>query len=204
MGREGEMEELAKAFDLLKEEHKVSVQRVPTMLSFGTLEECRSLFQRAFLYSDKSVGEFKFLPEYERVVEWMSNNRGKGLLLMGNVGRGKTVISTGVIPGLFYYRLRKIVKSVAAEDMPIKVESIVKQPFLCIDDLGTEPLANNYGVKYEAFARLINEAEAKLKLVFISTNLTIDELIDRYGVRSVDRLIRLCKIIKFEGESLRK
>lgn len=198
------MKELEKSFDMLRVHHKLCVQRVSTMISFGSLEDCRVLFEKAFLHSDKSVDEFKFLPEYERVVDWMCNNRGKGLLLMGDVGRGKTVISAGVIPGLFYYRLRKIVKPTAAENMPLRVDSLVKQPFLCIDDLGTEPLANNYGVKFEAFTRLINEAEARLKLVFISTNLTIEELIDRYGERSADRLIRLCKIIKFEGSSLRK
>lgn len=198
------MENFETVLATLKNYHKVNVKREPSRLSFGNEEECRALFEKAFLYSDRSVSKFVFLPEYAKVVEWMVDNKGKGLLLMGHVGRGKTVISTGVIPSLFFYRFRKVVHPEAAEDMPIKLNEILKYPLLSIDDLGTEPIANDFGVKFESFSRLINDAEAKLKLTFISTNLTSEELYDRYGERSVDRINRLCKVIKFEGDSLRK
>ena len=46
-------------------------------------------------------GEIVWLPEYEEVARWLADNQGKGLLCIGNCGRGKTVITRDVLPLLF-------------------------------------------------------------------------------------------------------
>ena len=51
------MEEISGVFDTLKNDHKLNIQRIPTMLSFGTIEECRVLFEKAFKHADKTVNE---------------------------------------------------------------------------------------------------------------------------------------------------
>ncbi len=69
--------------------------------------------------------------------------------------------------------------------------------------MGVEPLVNDYSEKCEDFNRVINAAERYLRPLFISTKLTREQLLLRYGERTFDRLMRLCRPVKFEGESLR-
>ena len=73
-----------------------------------------------------------------------------------------------------------------------------------IDELGVEEQVTNYGEPFEPFNKIINAAEASTKLLFITTNLTPKQLLDRYGERTLDRIARLCKSIEFKGDSLRK
>jgi DNA replication protein DnaC len=40
--------------------------------------------------------------------------------------------------------------------------------------------------------------------MFITTNLTEDQILSRYGERTLDRLVHLCLTVKFSGQSLRK
>jgi DNA replication protein DnaC len=46
--------------------------------------------------------------------------------------------------------------------------------------------------------------QKRLKPVFVSTNLTPEQMLARYDVRTIDRLVRLSKMVKFEGKSYRK
>ena len=77
--------------------------------------------------------------------------------------------------------------------------------FPIIDDMGVEVQVGNYGEKYEGINRVLNVAEQQAKAVFITTNLNGEDVMERYGMRTVDRLAHLCKIVKFkQGDSLRK
>ena len=73
-----------------------------------------------------------------------------------------------------------------------------------IDELGIEPMMNDYGEKSEGFNQVLNAAERYHRPVFVTTNLTEVQILDRYGERTMDRLAHLCRTIHFEGESLRK
>lgn len=83
------------------------------------------------------------------------------------------------------------------------LDYLTRSAYPIIDELGVEPLINDYGEKYEGFNRIINAAERYLRPLFISTNLTEEQLLQRYGERTFDRLTRLCRIVEFCGESLR-
>jgi DNA replication protein len=61
-----------------------------------------------------------------------------------------------------------------------------------------------YGEKRLAFPELVDEAEKKGKLLIVTTNLSIQELKEKYGERTVDRLRAITTPILFKGESLRK
>lgn len=69
--------------------------------------------------------------------------------------------------------------------------------------MGVEPLINDYGERYEGFNRIVNAAERRLRSLFLATNLSKEQLLRRYGERTFDRLIRLCRAVEFRGESLR-
>ncbi|GET19875.1 hypothetical protein [Prolixibacter denitrificans] len=182
---------------------KVDVIRKATSFSFGTVPECKKLFEDAFKYVDHTARPFIWQHEYDHVVNWMHDTRGKGLFLTGDMGRGKSVIIMQVIPLLFHVKFRKNIHPVSAEEIPNKLEQIANRPFVCIDDLGTEAAVNNYGERFEGFMRIVNVCETNLKPLFVSSNLNSEQIMKRYDERTLDRIARLCKVVKFEGVSLR-
>ena len=168
--------------------------------SFGSKETCKEMFKEVFIEVDKTFNEFKYIKEYDKIIEWMSDTENKGLALFGSVGNGKTIINSFVIPVLFYAKFNKILRPQEANNLT--KESINKWA-LIIDDIGTEFIVNDFGTKIDMVTDAINNAEHHSKLLFLTSNLTKDELINRDGLRTFDRIKRLCKIVIFTGKSLR-
>lgn len=172
--------------------------------TFGDTKRCREILTAALMASDQTIDKLVWIPELEEVVGWMIDTKGKGLFLSGDVGRGKTNIILKAIPLMFYHFQRKVVKAYHSEELIKHLETLKHKKFIAIDEMGVEPIHNEYGSKYEPMNKLFNLAEAESKIVFISTNLDGETVLDRYGIRTLDRIKRLCKIIQFKGESLRK
>jgi DNA replication protein DnaC len=170
--------------------------------SFGNIEECTALFCEAFRLVDKTFTKYKHLPEYDEVIKWMSDTEGKGLFLLGNCGRGKSIIITGVLPLIFNAKIGKILKPIPARKLHTVTE--YKSPFIVIDDIGTEEIINDYGTKIDAVENAIFEAEDDLKLLLLTSNLDASAIKERYGDRIYDRIRRLCKVVFMRGDSLRK
>ena len=170
--------------------------------SFGTFDECKALFKEAFMLVDKTITEYKHLPEYDEVISWLSDSKGKGLFLIGNCGRGKSVILTGVLPLIFNATKGKILKPIASRKLHQVTE--YKSPFIVIDDIGTEEIVNDYGTKIDAVENAIFEAEDDLKMLLLTSNLDASSIKERYGERIYDRIKRLCKVVFMKGDSLRK
>ena len=168
--------------------------------SFGDMDQCSELLMAIFEKVDLTTKQIRFISEYKEIVDWMSDTKGKGLALFGSIGRGKTVINSFILPILFYERYGKLLTPQIAEGLTR--ESLKKWAY-CIDDIGTEEIVNEYGTKTDMVSYAINDAEHYLKPLFLTSNLTRDELIQRYGIRTYDRIKRLCKIVIFTGKSLR-
>lgn len=83
-------------------------------------------------------------------------------------------------------------------------DNILNVDLLIIDDLGTETV-NDYKIE-ELFniinTRLLNQNH-KITKTIISTNLTIEELYQRYTHRIGSRLIGNYRLLRFFGEDLR-
>lgn len=146
----------------------------------------------------------KWLPDYERIVEWLTDNKGRGLLLVGNCGLGKSLIGMRIIPLLLSYYCRRIISLYTAQELNSKPDEIIKQHVIYIDDVGTEEISNIYGNKRIPFAELVDAAERDGKLLIISTNLDEDHLREKYGERVVDRLHAVTRKITISGKSMRK
>lgn len=146
----------------------------------------------------------KWLPEYEEVARWLTNNEGRGLLCFGNCGRGKTLICGKILPLVLNHYCRKVVSCYDAQQMNADLDAVKQKHIIYVDDIGTENLSVKYGEKRLAFAELADEAEKKGKLLILTTNLSIDELREKYGERTIDRLRAVTKTVLFSGESLRK
>jgi DNA replication protein DnaC len=146
----------------------------------------------------------QWLPEYQEVVSWMINNEGRGLICFGNCGRGKTLICGKILPLVLNHYCRKIVSCYDSQQMNAELDYVKQKHIIYVDDIGTENLSVKYGEKRLAFAELTDEAEKKGKLLILTTNLSIEELGEKYGERTVDRLRATTKTVLFAGESLRR
>ncbi|MBQ8272676.1 MAG: ATP-binding protein [Tidjanibacter sp.] len=189
--------------------------------SWGNREECKRLFCHIFCSVDPTLDFYYHLPEYDMVIDWMTSTDDKGLMLMGDCGRGKSIIITRVIPIL----LRMLEER--ANPYPVHASELAsvypnahttenykptdtnlvyltRTPYPIIDEVGVEPMMNNYGEKSEGFNQIVNVAERYHRPMFVTTNLTPLQLLDRYGERTMDRLAHLCRTINFQGDSLRK
>ena len=145
-------------------------------------------------------------PEYEEVAEWLTDNKGRGLWLCGECGRGKTLIGAKILPVLFnfYHFPRKTISLYDAKGLNSKFDDIVKKHIIYIDDVGKESVDVNYGNRNLRFPDIVDEAEKKGKLLMFTTNLSQEKMVEKYGERTVDRLRAITKKIVFRGKSLRK
>ena len=152
----------------------------------------------------------QWLPEYDEVASWLSDNQGKGLFLIGDCGRGKTVITQQIFPVLFQYYMRRTDGSrmayncTTAKALADNYDEFSRYKILCIDDIGTEGKVRKFGNVRDYVEDLVDVAEKEQKLLVLSTNLTFDQLQQRYDMRTIDRLRGLTTRVFFEGQSLRQ
>jgi DNA replication protein DnaC len=207
---------ISEAITGIRDFHKIEVVRKSTSFSWGDFEQCKELFVQVFLAVDKTINKFTYLPEYDEIVRWMTNTEGRGLLLRGAKGRGKTTILMCVLPVLFKIK-GYVLKPLQAIDITYEqfnqvnktvnlpnLEYLKRNPFPAIDELGIEPQVNDFGEKFEGFNQIIDKAEQRIKPLFITTNLEPEQILKRYDSRTLDRLGRLCKTVVFKGDSLRQ
>lgn len=144
-----------------------------------------------------------WLKEYDEVANWLSDNEGKGLFMFGNCGRGKTLLGRYVIPAILLMHEQKIVNCYNAQEMNTKIDEVLKKKIISIDDIGTEEILVQYGNKRLAFLEVIDAVEKEGKLIILTSNLNHEQIIEKYGERTMDRIIATTKRVVFTGKSLR-
>ena len=165
---------------------------------------CRGL--RYFIGDDA-----KWLQGYDEIAKWLQDNDYKGLLLYGANGRGKSIMCYNILPTVFQYYLKQVktFKCRANNLHMIQSSRTDYYSMLCaqvifIYDFGTESITSVYGEKRDVFSDIVDIAEQEKKLLVLSTNLTPDEIRDRYGIRTLDRLRAITRAICLNGESMRE
>lgn len=156
------------------------------------------------------------------------NPKKKGIMIVGPMGIGKTFIfkifRSNPYQSFKLVSAKNLAKA-AKTDSNNFFESIKKwilpnisnnffgqkQLALMIDDLGTEDNINDFGNKTNVIQDVIEERYESFKKdkfpnLFITTNLTKEQLIERYGARSIDRLSEMLNVYSFDSalKSLRK
>ncbi len=159
----------------------------------------------------------QWLPCYDKIAEWLTDNKGKGLYCVGGCGRGKTELTQRILPiliakfGVFEQDGTPIRNPFpraynALDLMDVdKFSEMQYCRFLSIDDVGVESDSMNYGERRRGFVEIVDKAEKEGKLLLISSNYDIQGLKQRYeDDRVIDRLCVLTKFVDFGTESLRR
>lgn len=195
---------------------------------YGNVDPRKELWAGIVYFMAQEKRQPQWLPDYDKVAAWLSDNEGRGLICVGTSGLGKTVICQKVLPVLFSRHFGLEVLSVTANEMNARIDELLRycQPnhIIIVDDLGTEP-ASVYG--RHPFCELVDTAERRGTLLIITTNLrtTARRLTEdcgqqgragdydpssppsiekRYGMPTLDRLRATTRVATFTGESMRK
>ncbi len=146
------------------------------------------------------------LKEYDKIVSWLEDNKGKGLAVLGSCGLGKTVLTSDFIPDVIHSTLDRFIHVYPARDLnyPEKLEETKKKWLKVIDDVGAEPEYNDFGIRRWTFCDIVDDCDLFHKFLIFSSNLSIDQIAKRYEIRTMDRLVALCTFVQLEGESLRR
>ena len=151
---------------------------------------------------------------YDKMKEWCHSDFKKNLIFIsGEAGVGKTYLTTAIANELI--EEGKIVKLVTAFQMSRDfkeyrfkyneelIDKYLSCEFLFIDDLGTETLYK--GITIELLFHVINERRIRKLCTIITSNLTLDEIFDRYDERIFSRIVDRDKSITINliGKDLR-
>jgi len=158
-------------------------------------------------------GGEQWLKGYDGLADWLTDNKGRGLLLLGTPGLGKTLICRRILP---VFLEERGIKSafVTAGEMNARIGDLLKQRCVIIDGLGTEdPSPKRYGTEQKPFYDLCNAAEQDGKLLIINTGLSTtpvsdqrypDSILRRYGEAVISRLRAITKVVVLEGPDMRR
>ena len=76
---------------------------------------------------------------------------------------------------------------------------------ILLDDVGSEPLMNSYGVKAELFPYLLEKRmQVTTRRTHITSNLGAKDIIERYDVRVSDRFAQMFKYERFPDKKSRR
>lgn len=156
----------------------------------------------------------KWLPEYDEIADWLSDNRGRGLLLIGTSGLGKSLICQKILPVLLSEAFGDVVDVVNAREMGQVLDVLLQRRCVIIDNLGSEPVSEmvNYR-KRRPFFELCDAAEQRGLLLIINTTLSTtrvrnplypQSIQERYGNEVLDRLRATTRVVELRGKSMRK
>ena len=149
-----------------------------------------------------------------RYADSFPDTRVRDLLLMGKSGLGKTflmqciahrVAERGYLPTyVSAYRFFETARQAYMDNDGARLRPLMEAELLLIDDLGTEPLMNN--VTVTQLFNLLNERQMSGRHTVLSTNLSMNELQERYTERVTSRLLDkgACLRVGFVGGDVRR
>lgn len=199
--------------------------------------QCYDLFQQAwgfvhnkpFQLNDDMFVNLRFLNRYfamydisEFVEPQSKYDIGKGLLIVGGYGNGKTSVMMAyrkAFETFKGYSFKQYSANEVVEKYELSIEGYQKRSFwkemvsgvIHFDDVLTEPVSSNFGKK-EIFKDIIEKRyDAGLKThMTINTRVpgdlqdAIEQIAERYGERVYDRIFEMFNIYHWKGKSYRK
>lgn len=157
--------------------------------------------------------------EYKTLNAWVNkfpDSKYKNFVFVGPAGSGKTYLTECIANEFIKKQIAvNFVTAFNLNNLMLKyhttfddskdniLEGYITCPVLIIDDLGTEPILKN--VTKEYLYLILNERIINNRSTIITTNLSLDGIIDRYGERIFSRMFNKqnCLKLNFEKGDLR-
>lgn len=186
----------------IEEARKDNIEYDPQTFHFGISNAKETLMNglRAVIHHD-----VVWLSEYDKITEWLSNNHKKGLLIIGPPGVGKTVITMKVIPMILHICYKRILSCFQSTELVNRKAYVDVMHYrnIVIDDVGVEGVYNDFGNPHVVFSEVVENIEKRGLLLIATSNLTIDEIKVKYGLRTYDRLRAHMDLVVIKEKSLR-
>jgi DNA replication protein DnaC len=129
----------------------------------------------------------------------------KGIILIGTIGTGKTLIME-TFTDIFNLHASKIIINVPSRDV-VEVSKKKGQDYLFkrpayIDDIGKEQvLINDYGTKSKPMEDIVNERYKREALTLATSNLKFEDM--PYSNHTIDRMRQMFNVFVLAGKSRR-
>lgn len=162
---------------------------------------------------EKVTNLYNDLIEYVENFEKIKNESHNSIMLTGKPGVGKTHLSEAVGNALIkngYTVLYQTANNIFSKLVEYKfgeakkyndyIENIITVDLLIIDDLGIESIN---APRIEEMFTIINERMIRNNPIIISTNLSIQDIINTYGDRIISRISGNSRMYKIDGEDIR-
>lgn len=163
------------------------------------------------------AGDYDFNLAARAIVEMVANP-DRGLMLMGNVGVGKTFLADIVFKILRGAKIRIECSDDDQVDYLVPPADATQNGgvyssgaddlllgHVYLDDLGSESLRQSYGNILDRCGKFLTKYHSRGRgRLIVTTNLNGEGLGKRYGDRVFDRLVDKCIVLKFSGKSKRE
>jgi len=138
--------------------------------------------------------------------------KGYNIWLCGNVGVGKTYFFECMSRVRMSEKgLPPIVKLSMIETMGWTMEMAREwceshnDDDVLLDDVGSEPIMNSYGVKAELFPYLLEKRmQVARKRTHMTSNLGAKDILSRYDARVSDRFVQMFKAVRLDAKKSRR
>lgn len=146
---------------------------------------------------------FELIPETRR-----------GIYIHGGVGTGKTHVAFALYKEAqekkiacllwntteMFREFRLDIRRLPNEARGVEEALIKDRGLVIFDDIGAEKLTDWVA---ETFYLIINKRYEEMLPTIFTSNLTIPELADKIGDRTVSRIVEMCEIVKLDGKDRR-
>ena len=211
----GEKERL-KILDPRKELAEM-IQKAQSTVTIGRLEGAhvpQRFYRASFEVPPSATSEIRAamatVKSYADNIE-INIKRGQGLLIYGDVGTGKTTQAVAVLKralksgyGAFFIPMVQLVDNLftmSREERRDFEHRITNVSLLVLDDLGAEQAQAWVTTKIDA---IVTARYNNMKPMIITTNIDIESAgVDKYNMRTIDRLVEMCRVVRFKGKSMR-
>lgn len=151
------------------------------------------------LYGENKGRNEEVFITLKKILEKYPNNKKRNIVLLGGTGTGKTFLagcaaeymlargqSVTAVTAFDFVQRAMNYHTTFDDKKQSYIRPLLDSSLLIIDDLGTESVFKNITLEY--IYTVINERMYKNKLTLITSNLSADAILSRYGERIYSRL----------------
>lgn len=131
----------------------------------------------------------------------------KGIFVYGGTGTGKTYFLHALrnqfrVPVESWVEIMVDIASAPYQGQYYPIDRITEKDKYSIDDIGVEH-QDNQGKNVSMLYILINRMYNREGMLFLTTNLTLEQFRERYGDRILSRIVEMCEMVELTGEDKR-